>query len=212
MRKVLLAGVLSFLTFALMGDETPGGNRQWRGREGGSREGSRGGMMQNNAMFAEWELARKYPDEYAKIEAMREQYENALAALAEKGGVKLPESRDKAFRQLRKLDQAGFDAAMEKMKTSPRDGFAALMALAQKHGVSLFGGMGGNRRQGRDAGNNAVAAPEMGSRTFDRPDLPALRRKYPEQMKEYDALRRKDPAKARALLLEIIKMDKSVKK
>ena len=161
-------------------------------------------------MLVEWELARKYPEEYAKIEKMREEYENALAALAEKDGVKLPESRDKAFRNLRKIDPAGFDAAMEKMKTSPREGFGALMTLAQKHGISLFGNFGGNRRQGGD--DSAPAAPEMGKRSFDRPDLPALRRKYPEKMKEYDALRRKDPEKARELLLDIINMDKSVKK
>lgn len=199
------------------GGNRGGGNRQWGQRgnggfEGGNRGGgARSGMMQNNSMFVEWELSRKYPEEYAKIEKMREDYENALSALAEKGGVKLPESRDKAFRELRKIDQAGFDAAMEKMKTSPREGFSALMTLAQKHGVTLLGGFGGNRRQ-RGGDDPAASAPEMGKRSFDRPDLPALRRKYPAKMKEYDALRRKDPAKAKELLLEIINLDKSVKK
>lgn len=232
MKKMFFVSVLfgSMALFAAENDNfpAPGGNRQWGqhgGFEGGSRGGgnrqwgqrsgasggNRGGMMQNNSMLVEWELARKYPEEYAKIEKMREDYENALSALAEKGGVKLPESRDKAFRELRKIDQAGFDAAMEKLKTSPREGFSALMTLAQKHGITLLGGFGGNRRQ-RGGDDPAASAPEMGKRSFDRPDLPALRRKYPAKMKEYDALRRKDPAKARELLLEIINLDKSVKK
>jgi hypothetical protein len=87
--------------------------------------------------------------------------------------------------------------------------------LAEKHGIQLFG----SRQPGmNNPGSPAVfgqpgapAAPgnDQGGRSFNRPNLSELRRKYPEKMKEYDNLRRNDPAKARELLLTIIELDKS---
>ena len=133
----------------------------------------------------------------------REAYEAKLAELAKKSDVKLPVSRDAAYRKLLKDYPTEFAAAAEKMKTSPREGFAALMELAKKAGVELFPARGNapGRRNGARAENSAP-------RNFNRPDLPALRKKYPEKMKEYDSLRSKDPAKARELLMQIIQQDK----
>ena len=142
---------------------------------------------------------------------MREAYETALAALAAKAGVQLPTARDAAFRKLRKADPAAFDAIVEKMKTSPREGFEEMRALAEKHGIQLFG----NRQPGMNNPGQPgapAAAPgnvNPGGRSFNRPNMSELRRKYPEKMKEYDNLRRNDPAKARELLLKIIELDKS---
>ena len=182
------------------------GGQRGGGNFGGPRGGFGGGMMQNQ-FFTEVEIAKKFPAEYAELEKMREAYEAALSALAAKAGVELPASRDAAFRKLRKADPAAFDAAVEKMKTSPRDGFTALNELAQKHGIQLFGGMRGgmNNPQSNSPGANPV-------RQNSRPDLQMLRRKYPEKMQEYDALRAKDPEKAKKLLLEIIELDQSEKK
>lgn len=198
----------------------PGSRRDFggfRGQNGGGRFNRRG--MGQNRVFVEAEIAAKFPKEYAELEAKREAYEAELKALAAKAELELPEGRDEAYRKLRKAAPAEFDAAAAKMKTSPREGFAALRELAEKHGIELFGsrmsGMNpGGRRMMPGAGMNTPApgAVEGGSRRFNRPDMGELRRKYPEKMQQYDSLRRTDREKARAMLLEIIEHDKSVKK
>jgi hypothetical protein len=108
---------------------------------------------------------------------------------------------------LYKIDPAGFFSVMDKMKNSPQEGFAALRELAEKHGITVWNNRGGSRRAGGEFTRPNTSVENNAVRSFNRPDLSALRRKYPEKMHQYDALRQKDPAKARALLLEIIKMD-----
>ncbi len=188
------------------------GNSGGRGGRGGNGGSPGGGMMQNR-FFVELELARRFPAEYAEVEALRERYEAALAALAAKGEVTLPESRDEAYRKLRKADPAAFDAAVALMKTSPREGMAQLMELARRHNIELFGGRPGGQRPAvpgasGSSGHSPAAPAAAPSRNFNRPDMGALRRKYPEKMREYDALRRRDPAAARNMLLQIIEEDR----
>ena len=188
------------------GNVPAGGNRGWRGN-GGNGNG-RGGMMMQNVVFVESEIAAKCPDEFAEAEALREQYEAKLAEAAKKAGVELPVSRESNYRKLRKAYPAEFAAAVEKMKTSPREGIMMLNELAKKAGIVLFGNPG-NRGGFRNAPGQyqAPAAPER-NRSFARPDLGKLRQKYPEKMREYDTLRGKNPAAARELLLRIIEEDK----
>ncbi|MBE6365769.1 MAG: hypothetical protein E7053_08505 [Lentisphaerae bacterium] len=204
---------------AAAGNGGRGGYGQRGGRGNHGQTGGRGGFgMMQNGFFAELELARRFPDEYAEVEALRERYEAALAALAAKGGVTLPESRDAAFRRLRKADPAAFDAAVELMKTSPQQGMAQLMELARRHNIELFPGRpGGGQRPGvsgapgsgqRPGGAAPGGNASASRRNFNRPDMAALRRKYPERMREYDALRRRDPAAAREMLLQIIELDR----
>lgn len=187
-----------------------GGNRRFGGSRGGNfqggRGGSRGGM--NSSLFAEIAIAEKYPEEYAKINAMREKYEAELAALAQKAGVELPRSMESRMRQLRKVDPAAFDAAVKTMKTSPREGMQLLNELAQKNGITLFSMRGGRPGQPNPVG----AAPAVPAAANYRPNLGKLRQKYPEKMKEYDTLRKSDAGKAKKLLLEIIEMDKRAAK
>ena len=165
-------------------------------------------MMAYNQFFVELEIARKFPEEYAKVDAIRKEYEAKLAELAQKASVTLPVSRDAAYRKLREADRAGFDAAVEKMKTSPREGMMQMMELARKSGIELFG----RRPDRRDNAPAAPVAQPDSKRVFDRPDMAKLRKKYPEKMQKYDELRLEDREKARKMLLEIIEADKSGEK
>ncbi|MBE6355484.1 MAG: hypothetical protein E7058_00045 [Lentisphaerae bacterium] len=214
----LLSAVLC--CFAAKGDESENISREGRGfnrggfnrgiERGGFNRGNRGnrGSGMRSAVFAEVEIAKKFPEKYAEVDALREKYEAELAELAKKSGVELPRSMESKMRQIRKADPAAFDAAVEKMKTSPREGMQLLNAAAAKAGVTLFPSFGGRDRGGIRA-EQQPPAPQRMSKT---PSLSKLRKKYPEQMKKYDALRSKDPAGAKKMLLEIIEMDKSAAK
>jgi hypothetical protein len=190
-----------------------GGRRGWNGGQGRGQnrgQGGRGGSMMRGQLFSEIEIAKKFPAEYAEIDKLRTEYEAKLAELAKKAEVELPVSMESNMRKLYKAYPAEFTAAAEKMKSSPREGFAELAKLAEKAGITLFGGMRGGAPAPRMGG--APAAPAAGGRNFTRPDLPALRKKYPEKMKEYDSMRKTDPAKARQLLMQVIEADKGAGK
>lgn len=186
-----------------------GGNGMRSNMRSGER---RPGMIQmQSQVFAEAEIAEKFPAEFAEVEAMREKYEAALAELAKKSEVTLPESRDNLYRKLRKNHQSEFLTAVRKMKESPREGMAMLMALAEKDGVELFRMTGGVSRV-KGTQTPSVAPGSMSNRNISTPDLGALRRKYPDKMREYDALRRKNPAAAREILMKIIETDRGAGK
>lgn len=177
----------------------------FRGGRNFQNGSNRGGFL--DRFVREAEMARKFPAEFAEVEAMREKYEAALAALAEKAEVQLPETMDSRIRKLRKNNPAEFDAAMQKMKDSPMEAMKSLQELAKRSGIELFRRPAG--RGGADHGENAMVKQV---RSFNRPDMAALRRKYPEKMKEYELLRGREPAKAREFLLEIIKQDQRTEK
>ncbi|MBR7130946.1 MAG: hypothetical protein IKC82_03025 [Lentisphaeria bacterium] len=182
-----------------------------RGRFGERRDfrqnRSGGNMMMRNQIFVEMQIAQKFPDEYAKVDALRKEYEGKLAELAKKASVELPASRDAAFRKLREADQKAFDAAAAKMNVSPREAMGELMALAKKHNIELF-----NRSGFRQGSGFRKPAAQESARVFARPDMAKLRKKYPAEMKKYDELRQTDRNKAREMLLQIIESDKSGKK
>ncbi len=180
------------------------GNREFR--RGGEGRGNFGAVMYGR-LIAEEKIAAAFPEKYAALEALREKYESELAALAKEANVELPAQRDDSLRQIRKKYPAEFSAIMQDMQTSPRDAMHKLMALAEKAGVKL-GSFRGSRRNS-DFGNRNEKTP---IRQFSRPDLGKLRRKYPEQMREYDTLRGQDSVAARRKLLEIIELDRNNKK
>lgn len=217
MKKILLQVMLISAVFCCAAENDNGfrgdrgGNRGNRGnRENFNNRGNRGGMMMRNIVFIESEIAAKSPAEFAEAEALREQYEAKLAEAAKKAGVELPESRESVYRKLRKAYPAEFAAAAEKMKTSPREGMTMLFELAKKAGINLFG-TAGNSGRNRPEQMQTPPPPEK-KRSFARPDMGKLRQKYPEKMREYDALRQKDSKAARDLLLKIIEEDKGGKK
>lgn len=202
---LLTAALLPVLVCFSVEEFRPEGNRgNWSRRQRGQQSNSR--MMQNQ-VFVEAEIAKACPEEFAELEKLREQYEAKLAELAKKAGVTLPESRDASMRKLRRNHPEEFLKVVELMKKSPREGFAALSELAKKDGIDLFGGF---RRGNRGENAGRPTAPDNVRRAA--PDIVALRRKYPEKMREYDSLRVKDYKKAREILIQIIKMDESAKK
>ncbi len=205
--SVLFLGVICF---AAENNGFEGGRRGFdRGSRSGNRRSGNGNMMMRNRVFVETEIAEKFPAEYAEIDKLRVEYESKLAELAKKASVELPESMDNIYRKIQKEHPAEFSAAVKKMKSSPREGFRELRELMKKSGGDFFGGMrdGSSRRMG----GNQPAAPVSG-RSFNRPDMAALRKKYPEKMKEYYELRSKDAGKAKELLLKIIQEDKGAEK
>lgn len=183
------------------GSESRSGMMQRGGMPRGGMMQRGGGMMQRNQLVIEAEIAKKYPGEFAKVEALREKYEAELSALAARAGVQIPETMESKMRRIRKNHPAEFAAAMEKMKNSPREGMGELTALGKKDGIELFGGRGGFRG-GMGADRSAPGSRNVG------PDISALRRKYPEEMKKYDALRGSDPAAARKMLLDLMEKDR----
>lgn len=172
-----------------------------------------GGNMRGGAFFgriaAEEKIAVAFPEKYAALEAAREKYEQELAALAKAAGVELPAQSDDALRQMRKKFPAEFAAALKEMETSPREAMGKLRQIAEKAGVKLFNRGNRGSRSGFAMKNES---PNQFARRIDRPDMGKLRRKYPEQMREYDELRQKDPDAARRKLMEIIAKERGGEK
>ncbi|MBO5668143.1 MAG: hypothetical protein J6S43_03365 [Lentisphaeria bacterium] len=187
------------------------GSRQFNSNSGRSGRWAQGGRSGGffGRMTSEAVIAQKFPAEFAEVEAMREKYEAALAALAKKAEVELPEAADSQWRKVRKHDPAAFDAVMQKMKEAPMEAMREMQELARRAGVEFRRPGGGNFRGVSERREPAAVNPV---RSFNRPDMGALRRKYPDKMKEYDLLRNREPEKARNLLLEIIKLEQSAKK
>ena len=199
-------GAAALVWSAVAADEVPS---RRGGRPGGERRAGNMGMMIFGRLIAEEKIAAAFPEKYAALEAAREKYERELAALAQEAKVELPPQRDDALRRIRKDSPAEFSAVVREMETSPRDAMRKLQELAQRSGVALaaFGGRGGRNGRGFSEAGGATAP-----RRIDVPKLSELRRKYPEQMKEYDSLRREDPQAARNKLLEIMESDRNAKK
>ena len=203
---ILCAGVLA----ANAAEERP---PRRGGRPGERRSAERGERNMGAAMFGRWiaeaKIAAAFPEKFAELEAAREKYEKELAALAAAAKVELPPPRDDAMWQLRRKAPAEFAAVVREMERSPREAMRKLQELARKHDVRVFGFSGGRGGQGWFGRGAESAVP---SRRIDSPNLAQLRRKYPEEMKRYDALREEDPAAARKKLLEIIELERGDRK
>lgn len=188
----------------------PGSRRgNWGGRPGGmGMPGSMGmmGNMRNPRASVEAELKTKYPAEYAEIEKQRMLAENKLEELAKKANVKLPATTESVRLKMEELKNSGkykteFEE-IEKLRTSdPRAAFMKTRELMAKAGIEMpemrRGGMTG-------AADSEVAAPR-GSRENPMRRIMELRRKYPEEMKKLDALRRENPKAYRDGVMELLK-------
>ena len=205
--------------------EGRGGNRggnNW-GRQGGrggnnwGRQGGQGGFDRNMMMqMGQWmsvaqrvlafeSIREKFPKESAELDKSILDYEAKYAELAKKAEIEIPASLENNLLKLRAADTAAYTAAIKAIKENPRQNFNKLLELAKKHNIELFPARRMPMREGRN-----VEAPNK-SRDNLRPKMGQLRKKYPEEMKKYNELKNSDPAKAKELLVELMKRSESEK-
>ena len=216
---VMILSAVFALTSATADESAPGtgntGDRNMRGSNRRMRGGNRGGMRGGNRnmrggmmmggfsrIIAEEQIRAKFPKESAELDKALYELDLKYAELAEKAGVKLQPSLESNLRKLRILDPAGYSAAIAELQKNPRTGFPKMMELAKKHNVELFG----NRVPGAGAPNRENA-PQ--GRQINRPNFRELRSKFPEEMKQYEKLRRENPAEAANMLKQLIQRLKS---
>lgn len=208
MKKLLLmlccAGMLGATVYAAEDDAPPQMRRGQRGQRG--QRGNMGQIMFAR-IIAEEKMAAAAPEKYAALAAAREKYEAEMEVLAKETGVTLPQDRDSAFRKIRKQFPAEFAAIVKKMDTDFRQAMMELQQLAEKAGVKISGFRGGNRQRQGQGENGSGIAP----RHINMPNMGELRRKYPEQMREYDELRRTDRQAAAKMLRKIIEQNRKAK-
>lgn len=209
----LVAGITFIQGIALFAAENNNfPNERSSGQNGNRRNsGQRGGQRRNmmvSRVIVEAQISHADPQKYAELEKVRSQYEKDMAALAETHGIKLPESREDNLRKLWKANPEKFVEICVEIKNSPREGMRKLFELAKESGIK-FGMARDQRRFDRHGNNNENSYMQ---RKFNRPDMSALRRNYPEEMKKYDDLRRKDPTAGRKFLIELIEKDRKQNK
>jgi len=201
---ILSAGVVT-LCFA---EDAPFGSfREMRGQRQRGARGMRGqGRGMRMDMFGfdrfvkEAEIRAKLPAEMAELEKAKAELDAKYKALAAKAGVEIAETTEDKMRKLRAADTAAFDAAVAKWKSDRRAAMKELNDLAAVHKIELF-------PLRRRAGEREGAGFMQKDFRRSRPNIGALRRKYPEEMKKYDALRGEDPKAAREFLMELMKKD-----
>ena len=202
MKQILRAGVvatLMFATVALFAQDggfggnnfRRGGNREF-GRQGG-RPGGRGFNMQrfNPRAEAEKKLKEQFPAEFAEIEKLRAEAEEKLKALAKKANIELPEapkSMEERMADLKKKYPKEMEEIEALRKTDPRASFMKLRELMMKENGGKMPG-GENRPAMRDNPQKILRDAQ---------------KKYPEDWKEIQRIRRTDPAKARQMTRALI--------
>ena len=207
-KKVLLFVCLVPFALSLFAQADPAGG-DFGGRGGG--RGGRGGegpgmMMRDSRGEAEAELAKKFPEEYARLVAARDEAERGMQELAEKAGVKLPMAdftRRKKMAEFNKKYEAELKEIAELRKTDPRAARKKYFELLEKEGLS-FGrpGPGGRMGPGSEAGGEEPAAPPV-RRSMREQLEQKIKAEMPEEYKEYEELRRSDPRAADAKLREL---------
>ena len=201
MKQILKAGVAAALMFAAVavfaqdggfgGNFRRGGNREF-GRQGG-RPGGRGFNMQrfNPRAEAEKKLKEQYPTEFAEIEKLRAEAEEKLKALAKKANIELPEapkSMEERMADLKKKYPKEMEEIEALRKKDPRASFMKLRELMMKENGGKMPG-----------GENRPAMRENQQKV-----LRDAQKKYPEDWKEIQRLRKSDPAKARQKTKDLI--------
>lgn len=203
-----------------------GGRNRNRNREGGrgnrggnnwGRQGGRGGFDRNAMMqMGQWmqmsqrvlafeAVREKFPKVTAELDKAILDTEAKYAELAKKAEVEFPASLESNLLKLRAADTAAYTAAIKAIKENPRQNFKQLLELAKKHNITLFPARKMPMREGRN-----VEAPNK-TRNVNRPDFRKLRKKFPEEMKQYNELRNSDPAKAKELLQGLVKRSQEAK-
>jgi len=188
--------VACFMAFSLSAAETERGFSGGAPRERGNHRRGGGFFGRTEAELA---IAEKYPAETAELDRQLLEIEKKYEELAKKAGVEWPASMENNIRKLRAADPKGFQEVMEAMKKDRRAGMQQMMELARKNNMELMpmGGPGGGRRRGPDAVSQPPAREKV-------PSLAQLRKKYPEEMKEYERLNKEDKEKAKQYLLELM--------
>ena len=182
-----------------------GGRGDMRGGRGNMR-GDRRNMMESMRLMGSVQrilafesIREKFPAESTALDKIMLETEQKYADLAKKSGVELQTSLECNLIKLRLADTAGYDAAMKAVKADPRTGITKLLELAKAKNIVLIP----QRKISMNEGRNREVPSS--NRDIMRPDFRKLRAQYPEEMKQYDALRRQDPAKARQLLTDMMK-------
>ena len=206
---LLIAAALSIPLFAAEdAPENPmrGGRRDRRGGRGmmrggrGGAPGFFGGASMLQRFKAEEEISKKFPKEYAEIEKQLFEAEQKLKELAQKAKVTIPESVESKIRTLKHKQPEAF--AKIASEEDRRKAAADLMKLAKENDIELFPAM--NRMRGeRPERPERAARPE--SRRPQRVDFNKLRKLYPQEMKEIEALRSSDPKAFREGLQKLVK-------
>ncbi len=199
----------------------------WRGgRERGGRDGFgggrdlRGGNRGNSRNAVEAKLKTDFASEYAEITKLRIEAQNKLEALARKAKVTLPEDWNSYQLKLEALRLSGkYKAEFEKIdalmkKGEIRAALSETSQIAKKEGIEppAFGPRAG--WDGRGApGGEMPGEPARGGRDNPLQKLREVRRKYPEEVKKLEAIRRDDPRAYRDGIRKLIeKYDAEQKK
>ena len=195
------------------------GRGNMRGERGmrngrGNMRGDRRNMMENMRLMGSMQrilafesVREKFPAESTELDKAMLETEQKYAELAKKAGVELQTSLECNLIKLRLADTTGYDAAIKAIKENPRTGITKLLELAKAKNIVLIPQHKISMNEGRSR-----EVPSS-NRDIKRPDFRKLRAQYPEEMKQYDDLRRQDPEKARKLLTDIMKrMNKNSEK
>ena len=217
--KICCAGMLSAGAMAIcFAEDMPTENfreMRQRGQRGMRQRGQRGMRGQGisgmprmrmdvfglDRINKESAIRAKFPAEMAELEKAKAELDAKYKALAVKAGVEIAETYEDKMRKLRAADAAAFDAAVAKFGEDRRVAMKELRELAVKHNIELFPA---RRKEGE---KESSAAPVQQEFRRSRPNLGALRRKYPEEMKKYEELREKDRKAARTFLMELMEKD-----
>ncbi|MBQ9502702.1 MAG: hypothetical protein IJU70_11140 [Lentisphaeria bacterium] len=186
------------------------GRSRFGGRDGrdGGRRGMGGmggmGMMRRfnplRRFVAESQIRSKFPAEYAAADKELLAAAEKIDELAKKAKVTLPVSTELRMRQLRARAPEDFARLEEQSESDPRAVFGGLRELAEKNGVTLYENAGNGPGPGR---GGEVRAGRPSGRENPMQMVRKLRRKYPEEMKEIEALRSEDPKEFSRRLQEL---------
>ncbi len=188
------------------------GGRERGGREGrGGERGWRGGNRGNSRSAVEAKLKTDFASEYAEVTKLRIEAENKLEALAKKAKVTLPTDWNSYQLKLEALRLSGkYKAEFEKIddlmkKGDFRTAFMETSQIAKKEGIESpsFGPRGGREGWNRE-GRGGPGEHARGGRENPLQKLREVRKKYPEEVKKLEAIRRDDPRAYRDGLRKLI--------
>jgi len=201
------------------GAESGGPGRGGRGGRGGGRFGGGPGMMMKDSRAeAEAELAKKYPEEFAKLVQARAEAEKGMQSLAEKAGVTLPMAdftRREKMAEFNKKYEAELKEINEQRKTDPRGAMTRYFELLKKEGLDFGrpGAGGGRMGMGPGRGGPQAEEPAPPVRMSMREKLENLvKAELPEEYREYEELKKNDPPAADRKLRELAEKVKQQKR
>ena len=221
---VFLSGMLVLPFFTLTAQENPDQkpekqnvprreHRAWGGpgRNSGQMHApmmeNRGRMMMGSARVkAEDEIKAKFPQEYAALEQERKALEDKFQALAEKAGVKLPqtlEAQERKMKEFQEKHKKELQEIFELFRTDPKAASEKLRALYKAEGIEVPTFMNRDFQRAPEKNRNARVR---------KPDFSGLEKAYPEEYKKVQELQRKNPKEGRKALLELYRKYEAAQK